>query len=138
MSYLDTEAGRIAERVLRQVAEQDEPCEFEMQAGTDVCNRVPIKLLMNGDVITAEREVVRKLRGPYKTRANQTEEERKRLDRERKRVYRLRSQGAVRGWGNMTAEERSVEMIRRQRVAKGLEPPRPRARQHKRPMGGVA
>ena len=97
-----------------------------------------IKLLMNGDVITAEREVVRKLRGPYKTRANQTEEERKRLDRERKRVYRLRSKGAVRGWGNMTAEERSVEMIHRQRVAKGLEPPRPRARQHKRPMGGVA
>ena len=41
MSYLDTEAGRIAERVLRQVAEQDEPCEFEMQAGMDVCNRVP-------------------------------------------------------------------------------------------------
>lgn len=40
MSYLDTEAGRIAE-AFRQFAEQDEPCEFEMQAGTDVCNRVP-------------------------------------------------------------------------------------------------
>ena len=40
MSYLDTEAGRIAE-AFRQFAEQSEVCEFEMQAGTDVCNRVP-------------------------------------------------------------------------------------------------
>ena len=40
MSSLDTEAGRIIE-ACGQFAEQDEPCEFEMQVGTDVCNRVP-------------------------------------------------------------------------------------------------
>jgi hypothetical protein len=73
------------------------------------------RLLMNGDTHTTQRDVVRKIRGPYKIKL-----------------------AGPRGWGNMTAEERSKEMIHRQRVAKGLEAPRVKVRKSKRPMGGVA
>jgi hypothetical protein len=60
-----------------------------------------------------------KARGPYKKRS-------------------AKSIGVSLGWGAMTKAERSKEMQRRMRVAKGLEAPRPRPSQRKRPMGGVA